>query len=152
MQEPGVSDAASSTEPGRLRSLIDAGIALNSELSLDALLQRLVEIASLVHQVRSAARNVLDQIAQLAGLTGGLVVQVDHMGDLGQRETQPLPAQNQLQTDPVPIVEDAALAVPFGGEQAAVLVVADRAQGRVELAGQLADAPRTRRHVRNFTG
>ena len=46
MQESGVSDAASSTGPGRLRSLIDAGIALNSELSLDALLQRLVEIAA----------------------------------------------------------------------------------------------------------
>ena len=60
MQEPGVSDAASSTGPGRLRSLIDAGIALNSELSLDALLQRLVEIAAELAEARYAALGVVD--------------------------------------------------------------------------------------------
>jgi hypothetical protein len=33
------------SEQPRLRALLDAGIALSSELSLDALLQRLVETA-----------------------------------------------------------------------------------------------------------
>ena len=48
------------TGPGRLRSLIDAGIALNSELSLDALLQRLVEIAAELADARYAALGVID--------------------------------------------------------------------------------------------
>ena len=64
MQEPGVSDAASSTGPGRLRSLIDAGIALNSELSLDALLQRLVETAAELTGARYAALGVIDRAGQ----------------------------------------------------------------------------------------
>ena len=60
MQEPGVSDAVTTARPGRLRSLIEAGIALNSELSLDALLQRLVEIAAELTDARYAALGVVD--------------------------------------------------------------------------------------------
>ena len=60
MQEPGVSDAVTTAPLGRLRSLIDAGIALNSELSLDALLQRLVEIAAELTDARYAALGVVD--------------------------------------------------------------------------------------------
>jgi len=61
MQEPTVSDAATSARPGRLRSLIDAGIALTSELSLDALLQRLVEVAAELTDARYAALGVIDR-------------------------------------------------------------------------------------------
>ncbi|MCZ7589828.1 MAG: GAF domain-containing sensor histidine kinase [Gaiella sp.] len=59
MQEPRVSGAVTTAPPGRLRSLIDAGIALNSELSLDALLQRLVEIAAELTEARYAALGVI---------------------------------------------------------------------------------------------
>ena len=45
----------------RLRALLDAGIALNSELSLDALLQRLVETAAELTDARYAALGVIDQ-------------------------------------------------------------------------------------------
>ena len=45
MQEPQVSNALRA-EPGRLRRLVEAGIALTSELSLEALLQRLVDTAA----------------------------------------------------------------------------------------------------------
>jgi signal transduction histidine kinase len=45
----------------RLRRLVDAGIALTSELSLDALLQRLVEIAAELTRARYAALGVLDR-------------------------------------------------------------------------------------------
>lgn len=34
------------TEDGRLRALLDAGIAVSSELSIDAVLQRIVEAAA----------------------------------------------------------------------------------------------------------
>jgi signal transduction histidine kinase len=48
----------------RLRALLDAGIALNSELSLDALLQRLVETAAELTGARYAALGVLDPSGQ----------------------------------------------------------------------------------------
>ena len=45
----------------RLRQLVSAGIALSSELSLDGLLQRVVETASEVTRARYAALGVIDQ-------------------------------------------------------------------------------------------
>ena len=45
----------------RLRVLVEAGIALSSELSLDALLQQLVETASELTEARYAALGVIDQ-------------------------------------------------------------------------------------------
>jgi signal transduction histidine kinase len=45
----------------RLRALLDAGIALNAELSLDALLQRLVESAADITGARYAALGVIDK-------------------------------------------------------------------------------------------
>ena len=49
------------TAVDRLRVLVDAGIALTSELSLDALLQRLVEIAAELTGARYAALGVVDR-------------------------------------------------------------------------------------------
>jgi two-component system, NarL family, sensor histidine kinase DevS len=49
------------TANDRLRVLIDAGISLSSELSLDALLQRLVETAAQLTGARYAALGVIDQ-------------------------------------------------------------------------------------------
>ncbi|MFL6016902.1 MAG: GAF domain-containing protein [Gaiellaceae bacterium] len=48
------------TAEDRLRGLVDAGIALSSELSLDALLQRLVHAAAELTQARYAALGVID--------------------------------------------------------------------------------------------
>jgi signal transduction histidine kinase len=44
----------------RMRALLDAGVALTSELSLDALLQRVVEIAAELTEARYAALGVID--------------------------------------------------------------------------------------------
>ena len=44
----------------RLRMLVDAGIALSSELSLDAVLQRLTETAANLTGARYAALGVID--------------------------------------------------------------------------------------------
>jgi signal transduction histidine kinase len=52
-------DALSVTE-GRLRALFAAGVAVTSELSLDALLQRLVEAAAELTGARYAALGVID--------------------------------------------------------------------------------------------
>ena len=50
----------STSQDERLRALVDAGIALASELSLDALLQRLVEAAAALTGARYAALGVID--------------------------------------------------------------------------------------------
>ena len=48
----------------RLRVLVDAGIALSSELSLDALLQRIIETAAEITGARYAALGVIDKTGQ----------------------------------------------------------------------------------------
>jgi signal transduction histidine kinase len=45
----------------RLRSLVDAGVAITSELSLDALLQRTVDIAAELTEARYVALGVIDR-------------------------------------------------------------------------------------------
>ena len=52
------------TPVDRLRVLVDAGIALSSELSLDALLQQLVETAAQLTGARYAALGVIDRTGQ----------------------------------------------------------------------------------------
>jgi signal transduction histidine kinase len=54
-------DAVQSREESRLRQLFDASIALNSELSLDALLQKIVETAAALTDARYAALGVIDE-------------------------------------------------------------------------------------------
>jgi hypothetical protein len=44
----------------RMRALLEAGVALTSELSLEALLQRLVEMAAELAEARYAALGVID--------------------------------------------------------------------------------------------
>jgi signal transduction histidine kinase len=86
----------------RLRVLVEAGIALSSELSLDALLQRIVETAAELTGARYAALGVIDRAGQ--GLERFLTTGVDPethaaIGDLPRgrgilgvliREAQPL--------------------------------------------------------------
>jgi signal transduction histidine kinase len=95
----------------RLRVLVDAGIALSSELSLDALLQQLVETAAQLTGARYAALGVVDQTG--TGLERFLTTGIDAetheaIGDLprGQgilgvliREAHPLRLEN-LGDDP----------------------------------------------------
>jgi len=59
----------------RLRVLVEAGIALSSELSLDALLQRLVETAAELTGARYAALGVIDKAGQ--GLERFLTTGID---------------------------------------------------------------------------
>lgn len=59
----------------RLRALLEAGIAVTSELSLDAVLQRLVETAAEVSGARYAALGVIDRAGQ--GLERFMVTGID---------------------------------------------------------------------------
>ena len=95
----------------RLRVLVDAGIALSSELSLDALLQRLVEIAAELTGARYAALGVVDRSGE--GLESFVTTGIDAethaaIGDLPRgggilgvliRDAQPL-RLHDLSEDP----------------------------------------------------
>src|SRR6266536_5288834 len=48
-------------ESDRLRTLLETGIAISSELSLDAVLQRIVEAAATLTGARYAALGVIDE-------------------------------------------------------------------------------------------
>ena len=51
---------ATSEAQDRMRALVEAGIALTSELSLDAVLQKLIETAAALTGAQYAALGVLD--------------------------------------------------------------------------------------------
>ncbi len=57
-------EAVTTPQPDRLRRLVEAGIALTSELSLDALLQLLAEVAAELTDARYAALGVIDTSGQ----------------------------------------------------------------------------------------
>ena len=61
-EDDGVPSAAE--EPGRLRSLVEAGISISSELSLDAVLQRIVDTALALTEARYCALGVIDPSGQ----------------------------------------------------------------------------------------
>ena len=63
MTSPGHTDPAAAPQE-RLRLLVEAGIALSSELSLDALLERIVETATALTGARYAALGVIDRTGQ----------------------------------------------------------------------------------------
>ena len=72
------------TQHERLRALVNAGISLSSELSLDGVLQRLVEAAAALTGARYAALGVLDRSGK--GLerfltTGVTKQQIEEIGD-----------------------------------------------------------------------
>jgi two-component system, NarL family, sensor histidine kinase DevS len=93
---------ASRRQLDRYRVLVDAGIGLSSELSLDALLQRLVETAAQLTGARYAALGVIDKSGQVLErfLTTGIDAKTYRaIGDLPRgrgvlgvliREAQPL--------------------------------------------------------------
>ncbi len=85
METAGDRAAVTTPQPDRLRRLVEAGIALTSELSLDALLQRLAEVAAELTDARYAALGVIDTSGQ--ALERFVTTGVDHetheaIGDL----------------------------------------------------------------------
>ena len=95
----------------RLRILVEAGIALSSELSLDALLQRIVDTAAELTGARYAALGVIDRSGRALErfLTTGIDAETHaEIGDLPRgrgilgvliREAHPL-RLHDLTTDP----------------------------------------------------
>jgi len=118
------------------REIVAAALLQRIELG-----QRLVEVVPLGLQGVAALVDIADQVLQLTAFAGLVVVEVEYVGDLGQGETEPLAAQDQLQPHPVPVVEDPRRAGSFRSEQTTILIEPDGAQRGVELRREFADAP-----------
>ena len=75
-----------------LRVLVDTGIAINSELSLDGVLERIVEAAASVTDAQYAALGVIDR--------AGTVRHVfNSMTNIGQHVSDALEVVRKLQAD-----------------------------------------------------
>src|SRR5680860_1472575 len=104
--------------------------------------KRFLDVAPALLQLVAAGGDLVEQVPQLSCLPRLFVVHVHDPGDLVEREPEAFAAQDEREPDPVAVPEDPLRAAPLGGEQAEVLVVANRAEGDVVVTGQLRDAPR----------
>ena len=66
---------ATTTAPERIRALVDAGIALSSELSIEALLRKLIDTAVALTGARYGALGVIDRAG--TGLEQFITVGID---------------------------------------------------------------------------
>src|SRR5919206_240628 len=66
---------ATSRETDRLRTLLETGIAISSELSLDAVLERIVEAAARVTGARCAALGVIDRFVTLLAAQAAVAIE-----------------------------------------------------------------------------
>src|SRR6185369_6640204 len=87
----------------------------------------------------SARRQHFEKLYQLRAFAPADVVQVEKLADLGQRQPQPLAAQDELDSHPLALPVDARLPGAARRQQAFVLVEADRARRQREFLRELGD-------------
>src|SRR5680860_1261217 len=124
----------------RWRSREPGEVLVATSLHEVELLEGRLDVTAALFEVGTAYADLFDQIVQLTGLAGLLVVHVHDRGDLVEREADPSPAQDQGEAHPVALVEDPGGAPTFRGEQAEVLVMSDRSRRDVVLRGERSDA------------
>src|SRR5919197_2420026 len=139
-------------EPGRL---LDVYVNVNlaamvltaaaAELLAHALLEGgdlgelRLDIGTLPQQAPAVRLQHLAKALELRPLVAPRLVHVDQLADLGERETEALAAQGELEARAVARGVNAPLAVTARCEQPLVFVEADRARCDIELAREFAD-------------
>src|SRR4051812_32014434 len=121
------------------RSRQSPEVVLAAPLEVAQLRQGGLDVPAALLQLGPPVADLAEQVAQLTGLAGLLVVHVHDGADLLQGEAEPLASQYELQPDPVARVEHPDGAASLRRDQADVLVVADRAVRDAELLGDLRD-------------
>ena len=101
--------------------------------------QHRVDVLLLLQQAAAAIGQQVQELGELRPLVVRDLVEVEQFRDLGQREAQPLAAQDQLQPDPLALAVDPRASLPGGRDQPLVLVEADRARRQREFAGEFGD-------------
>src|SRR5207302_10403075 len=98
-----------------------------------------LDVGALLQQALPVIGEHLAKALELRPLVAPGLVHVDQLADLGERQSQALAAQRELEPGAVARRVDAALAIAPRREQPLVLVEADRAGRDVELARQFTD-------------
>ncbi|MNI92352.1 hypothetical protein D3C73_1501300 [compost metagenome] len=87
----------------------------------------------------AALGDLCQHAVELLEVTAAGIVELDQFTAFGQRETDALATQYQLQADLVACRIDALQATALRAEQALFLIETDGAGGDVQLAGQVGD-------------
>src|SRR5436190_2927662 len=111
-----------------------------------------VEIAPLAFEIGDVKPAAAQQLAQLLQAGAVDLVEVEQLLDLGEREAEPLAAQDPAEPHPVVRAVEPRQSLAARLDQPLVLVEADGARGDGELAGQLGDAVYARRIARRAFG
>ena len=96
-----------------------------------------VDVALLRIEQSDAAAAALDRDGTLRAASVADIVEVDHLADLGQRETDALAAQDPGEPRAIALRIDPRGAAAFGGDQPLILVKAQRTRGDVELCREI---------------
>lgn len=103
------------------------------------LVEQRIDVAALQLELAAAVLERLDEPRELPAVALARIVEVEDLADLGEREPEPLAAQDQLDAGPLALAVDPRLAGAPGREQPLVLVEPDRARRQRELGGELRD-------------
>ncbi len=109
-------------------------------LPAQQLLDGRVELISPGTQLRDLGPTVFERAFELLAFARIGAVEVHHLADLTQAEPEAPTAEDQTETNPVALQVDALLPPPLRLQQAALLVIADRARRHVELSRQIRNA------------
>ncbi len=109
------------------------------------LVDRGVDVELLLGEQVDPGAAFFEREAALRGAVVVDVVKVDHLADLGEREADPLAAQDPGEAGAVAPRIDAGQALALRRDQALVLVEAERAGGDSELVAKLGDGVALRR-------
>ena len=116
-----------------------AQLALHHGAGLLGRLDGGVEVLALLFQRLDLGPVAAQGDGHLVGVVIVVIVEIQHLLNLLQREADAASAQDQLQPRPVARVIDARLTLPGRGQQTLVLVEPQRPRRCPELAAQLAD-------------
>ena len=96
-------------------------------------------VAALLAQALALFLDTPDHQLELPDFTGRLLVHLDDLANLVDREAEPLAAHDLAHEVPVGRAEQPRAPAPHRRDQPLILVEAQRARRDVELAGQLRD-------------
>jgi hypothetical protein len=110
-----------------------------------------IEIAALALEVRDVQPAAPQELAQLLQPGAVDLIEVEELADLGQREAEPLAAQDPRQPRAIAGAVEPGQALATRLDQAFILVEANGARRDRELAGEFGDAVDALRVARCWT-
>jgi hypothetical protein len=105
------------------------------------------DVFALLLQDGAAFFQDLKEALELGLVITGRVVHIDQFADLHQRKAEPLAPYRELQPHPVTMAIDPRSAGALRGQQAVILIEANRPRGQAEFARKVGDGISGVRHA-----